>query len=474
MVLRLTPLFIGITLFCQTAIASNLMDIYHEAEEHDAELASAESSFFAQQEVVPQSRSALLPNVNFSTEHSNNRLEGNDINGTDRYDDTTHSVELRQALFRANSWFNLQNAQALSDQAESNYSAEQQDLIFRVADAYFSVLRAQDNLASSRSEETALQRQLDRAEQRFQVGLIAITDVHEAQAAFDIARVARIEDERDIDVSFEELEKLTARSYPFIASLSKEMGINPPSPNNRQTWVDSALQNNLSIIAAQYSVEAAQNNLSEQKSGHLPTIDLVASYNDNQNESFTNFSDTEGRSIGVELNLPLYQGGETSSRVRQAYYQLEQSQYDLELIRRTTLQDIRSLFRTVNTDVLSVAARQQAIISNRSALEATQAGYDVGTRDIVDVLNAQRSLYAAIRDHANARYDYVLDTLELHQTAGTLSPDHLEELNVYLTDVAVTGSGADLGEADELKADDAQQPDPEPQNTNPQNTDPQV
>ncbi|MCY1287692.1 Outer membrane protein TolC [compost metagenome] len=306
------------------------------------------------------------------------------------------------------------------------------------------MLRAQDNLASTKAEEAAFKRQLDQANERFDVGLSDKTDVLEAQAGYDTARANRIIAERNVDDAFQALVTLTNREYASLEGILHTLPIVVPAPNDAKAWVDTASQQNLNLQASNHAVDAAEETLRQRKAGHAPTLDAVASYQKGDNDSlgFSNNgstpgqppfgSDVEQRSIGLQLNIPIYSGGLTSSQVRESYQRLNQTEQQRESLRRSVVQNTRNFHRAVNTDVEQVKARKQSIISNQSALEATEIGYQVGTRNIVDVLDAQRQLYSSVRDYNNARYDYILDNLRLKQAAGTLSPADLEALAGFL------------------------------------------
>ncbi|WP_028241574.1 TolC family outer membrane protein [Stutzerimonas azotifigens] len=426
---------------------TDLISVYQAAVANDADLAAARAQYRAVQEVVPQARAGLLPQLAVGAETGRTRteLEVNRSDQTVSRSGTLYQASLSQPLFRADRWFQLQAAEAISEQAALQYSAAEQALIQNSAQAYFAVLRAQDNLAASRAEEAAFQRQLDQANERFDVGLSDRTDVLEAQAGFDTARANRLIAERRVADAFQALYTLTNREYAALEGIDHALPVLAPVPNDASAWVDTAAQQNLRLLASNQAVNAAEETIRQRKAGHAPTLDAVASYSrgDNDNLGFTNSAintqlgvrytgDVEQSSIGLQLNIPLYSGGLTSSQVREAFHQLTQAEQERESLRRQVVESTRNLHRAVNTDVEQVQARRQSIISSRSALEATEIGYQVGTRNIVDVLDAQRRLFAAVRDYNNARYDYILDNLQLKQVAGTLSPADLTELASYL------------------------------------------
>ena len=337
----------------------------------------------------------------------------------------------------------MKTAQADSEQAALELSATEQALILQSAEVYFAILRSQDNLAASQAEEQAFQRQYELARERFNVGLSDKTDVLQAQAAYDTARANRMQAEQQVADAFQALETLTDHQLHAVQGIRHELPVQPPRPNDAGAWVYRALADNLQLRAMDLALEAAQQDLRTRKAGHAPTLDAIAQYQKGDNDSLgfanrgmqgspTYNHHAEQAVIGLQLNIPLYTGGATSSRVRQGVHQLHNAEYSKEGLRRQTVQNARNLHRAVNTDVEQVQARKQSIISSQSAVEATQIGYEVGTRTIVDVLDAQRQLYAAVRNYNNARYDYILNHLRLQQTAGSLSPDSLKALNEYL------------------------------------------
>ncbi|MBA1264969.1 TolC family outer membrane protein [Stutzerimonas stutzeri] len=428
---------------------SDLVSVYRLAVENNADLAAARAQFEAIREAVPQARAGLLPNLRAGAELSDTRT-GVDTSAGSRTlsrSGTAYQATLSQPIFRADRWFQLQAAEAISEQAALEFSAAEQNLILQSALAYFAVLRAQDNLAAAKAEEAAFKRQLDQANERFEVGLSDRTDTLEAQAGFDTARANRMVAERQVEDAFQALYTLTNRNHVALEGIEHSLPVLPPMPNDASRWVDTAMQQNLTLLAVDQAVNAAGETLRQRRSGHAPTLDAVAAYRKGDNDSlgFANsgMSDVlpgypryngnvEQGSIGLQLNIPLYSGGMTSSQSRQAFHQLTEAEQRREGLRRQVVENTRNLHRAVNTDIEQVQARRQSILSNQSALEATEIGYQVGTRNIVDVLDTQRRLYAAVRNYNNARYDYILDNLRLKQAAGTLNPGDLQDLATYL------------------------------------------
>ncbi|MHB9801326.1 TolC family outer membrane protein [Pseudomonas sp. MT3] len=420
---------------------TDLISVYKDAVDNNADLAAAQADYLARKEAVPQARSGLLPQINAGANVGSTRTSLDEPNATLNRNNQVVQATLSQPLFRADRWFQLKAAENISEQAQLEFSSTQQALILQSAVTYFGVLRAQDNLAASKAEEAAFKRQLDQSNERFDVGLSDKTDVLESQASYDTARANRLVAEQQVDDAFQALVTLTNREYSSLEGILHSMPVVAPMPNDAKAWVDTSVQQNLALQASNYAVDAAEETLRQRKAGHLPTVDAVAQYQKGDNDAlgFTNSPGdphygkwVDQSSIGLQLNVPIYSGGLTSSQVREAYQRLNQSEQLRESQRRQVVQDARNQHRAVNTDVEQVKARRQAIISNQSSLEATEIGYQVGTRNIVDVLDAQRSLYSAVRDYNNTRYDYILDNLRLKQTAGTLAPSDLQALSGYL------------------------------------------
>ncbi|MFT0211745.1 TolC family outer membrane protein [Pseudomonas sp. F1_0610] len=436
---------------------SSLMDVYQLAVQNNADLAAAHANYKAQSEVVPQAKAGLLPQIGLgagiessrttvNTATSNMPLVGTvpGSKNTSNRNGHVYQASLSQPLFRLDRWYQLKAAKAVNEQATIELSAVEQSLILNSAEIYFAILRAQDNLATTKAEEKAFKRQFDQANEAFKVGLTDKTDVLQAQAAYDATRANRILAERMVKDGFEALTTLTNTELDAIEGIKHSLPVLAPVPNNAQQWVDTATQQNLQLQAINYAVDAASESVKQRKSGHAPSVDAVIQYRKGDNDAlgFTNSGspyaphfrgNAEQSSIGIQLTIPLYTGGMISSQVREGVYRLEYVEQQRESIRRQIVQNTRNYHRAVNTDVEQIQARKQAIISNQSAVEATQVGYDVGTRNIVDVLDAQRQLYASVRNYNDARYSYILNNLRLQQAAGTLSPNDLMALSSYLS-----------------------------------------
>lgn len=426
----------------QPVLAMDLVETYEKALSYDSGIASARASFEAQQASIDVSRSALLPQVNAYGDA--NYIDTESQNREDSYESYGYGVRLTQPLFRAGSWFEFETSKFESEAARADYNLAQQQLILDVASAYFNVLRSNDNLTTAQATEAAIQRQYEQARERYDVGLIAITEVFEARASYDASKSLRISAESDLDIAREQLARLTGEYTEELDNLRQEFPLTRPDPMNPNAWEDIALNQNWQIQSAMYQREASESTLKTAKAGHYPTLDLNASYGKTEvngleqsnavipGQGSVGGSTTEGV-IGLSLNVPLYMGGGTQAGVRRQRSLVDVAEQSLRTVRRDVRVNTRSLYRTVNTNIETVSSQEQTIVSRRSALDATRAGYDVGTRNIVEVLDAEQNYYIALRDFANARYDYIVNTLSLKQAAGTLSPQDLIDLNNWLS-----------------------------------------
>ncbi|PPK51776.1 TolC family outer membrane protein [Marinobacter persicus] len=435
---RLLPGLITL-LAAQPAFSLDLMETYEQALSYDSGIASAKAQLEAQRAATDVTKSTLLPLLSAFAEGNHTDFESRNGIGDDSYRSLSYGVQLTQPVFRAENWFRFDASQFQTDAAEAQYNLAQQQLMLDVSTAYFNVLRAQDTVATAQATEAAIQRQYEQAQERFDVGLIAITEVYEARASYDDAKSQRIAAENQLNVAKEQLARLTGDYPEDLDNLRQNFPLARPEPMNPNAWEATALKQNWSIQAALYELNASEANLKVAKSGHLPTLDLEASYGETD-YSGRSFASQGGEGtqavIGLSLNVPLYSGGGTQAGVRQQRSLVIAAEQDLKTVKRDVQVNTRSLFLTVNNNIETANALKQTIVSRRSALDATLAGYDVGTRNIVEVLDAQRAYYVALRDYANARYDYVVNTLQLKQAAGTLSPEDLLELNNWLSEGA--------------------------------------
>ncbi|SDL00655.1 outer membrane protein [Franzmannia pantelleriensis] len=431
------------------AHATDLLSVARDALANDAGLASARAELQRVGAGRDVERGGLLPQLTAGSSLTHNRTystqgrgaqvgdpggvgDGVVVDDEQDFNSLSLSLDASQALYDASRFAQLERAERLTDQQALSLEAAEQQLLFDVASAYFEILRAADILEARRAQETAISRQLEQAEERFEVGLTAITDVFEAQASFDLARAQRIAAENALQISFEALERLTDQRYASIDGLSDELPVEPPAPAERNAWVEMAMLNSPMLMMAEAGIEVARSDLDIARAGRLPSLEAFASYqySDTDRSGVSGYnSDSQ---LGLRASVPLYTGGTTSAQIRQNTFGLEVSQYDFEAQRRDTVQQVRSLYTQVSNEVETVEARRQAIASNQSALDATRSGYEVGTRNIVDVLNAEQNLFNAIADYAEARYDYVLGLLELRQQSGTLDGEAIQGVNQWL------------------------------------------
>jgi len=436
------------------ASAADLSTIYEQAASNDPEVASARASREADDYNVMIARGALLPKaqLDYKITEVETELEldsGIDIyycgvSGPDalqcgraqsgstdnNYRQNQLSVSASMPLLNLNSWYTYQAARSGNAGSDLTLQLAEQQLLLRTAEAYFDVLRSQDNLSTAKAEEKAVKRSLEQTKQRYDVGLIAITEVYEAQAGYDLSYVNLLGQEAALEISYEAIENLTGERYESVAPLLEKVSMEMPEPTDVNEWVDSGLGKYPGILLAESGREAVRLQRNAARSNHMPTVDLIASYTDSRQDSMETGSTTTA--VGVQISVPLLAGGSLYGQSKQAALNYAAADYDLEKQRRDVKQNIRSLYHKVRTDVLNIKARKQAIKSAKSALDATETGYKVGTRNIVEVLDAQRNLYQAQRDYANARYDYIINLLNLKFFAGTLNEQDIQMLNTWL------------------------------------------
>lgn len=435
----------GLSSFCCALVfaahplhAETLKDIYLQALENDHTFKVAQANRDAGLENKNLGRAALLPQINANGSWDKTDLEtkvGSNQRPAGQYDleGSSYGASLQQSIIDLSNWHNYARGKALANTAQAEFAVAEQNLILRTANAYFDALRAVDNLATAKAEEDALSHQLEQTKQRFAVGLTAITEVHEAQAAFDSATANRLVADGNLGIAFEALEVLTGQSYTSLSPLLNDFPVQPPQPAAREEWVAMALENNARLKATSFAADSAEAAAKAAKSAHLPTLSGALTYGHSEQdmERFT-IEDQDAATVRLDLSVPLFSGGGVSATRRQAYSQYLSAREQHLQAQRDTVQDARTNHLAVLTTAATVKARKQAITSSRSALEATQAGYDVGTRDLVDVLNAQRNLYSAQRDYYNALYTYVVATLQLKQAAGVLVDADISELDQWL------------------------------------------
>lgn len=420
------------------ARSADLLQIYDLAVQSDPLLKQAEANLYAIREVKPQAKALLLPNIGIAGEvnYNNIRTSGHTVLGgfdqADSYVDGSINPKITQAVYHRANWIQLQQTDNTIAQAEAQYRSAQIDLMERTTSAYLAVLRAADAVRVSEALVRANERQLEQSKQRFEVGLVAITDVNESQAAYDLSRANLILAQNALDNAWEALRTIVGPIKVPLSRLGEKLPLNPPEPNDINQWVEAALKGNYNIIAATEAAEAAKKSIEIQRSGHYPTVDAVAGYTWTRSAAEFN-TDLDGAFVGLQVSVPIYQGGAVDSRTRQAGYQYSAAQDQLDEQRRTVTQQVKDAFRGIISSISDVKARQAAVVSARSNLESTQAGLEVGTRTQVDVLNAQKALFQAEYDYLSSRYDYLNNGVKLHQATSTLSRDVLAKGNAWLT-----------------------------------------
>lgn len=429
---KLLPLFISAALgsLSSSVWADTLTEIYNQAKENDPQLLSSAAQRDAAFEAVTSSRGDLLPQINLTAGYNINR---SDID-TRESDKLTAGISFSQQLYQRSSWVSLDTAEKNARKADSAYAATQQGLILRVAQAYFEVLRAKDNLAFVRAEKVAVARQLEQTKQRFEVGLSAITDVHDAQAQYDGVLADEVLAKNSLTNSYETLREITGQEHSDLSVLDTNRFSASKTTQPIDALLEEAQQKNLSLLTARIAQDVAKDNISLASSGHLPslTLDGGYKYGDESNDNSNSQGDYNDFNVGINLNVPLYTGGKTTSKTKQAEFAYVAASQDLEQTYRSVVKDVRAFNNNINASIGALRAYEQSVISAKSALEATEAGFDVGTRTIVDVLDSTRRLYDANKNLSNARYDYVLSVLQLRQAVGILSEQDILDINAGL------------------------------------------
>jgi outer membrane protein len=446
-------------LACSAAQAADLLEVYQRAVQNDPLIREAEANRLASRESKPRALGALLPQIDASGVIGQSDQEGSQtflsrggldpnappiVNTTDQETDadfTQYRLQLTQTVFRWDQWKALQQANSQVAQAEADYAAAQQDLMLRSAQRYFDVLAAEDTLQSVTTARDAISRQLEQANKRFEVGLIAITDVQEAKAAFDNANAVVIQSKRNLATAHELLRELTGDPFHVLAKLSESMPLKTPDPENEDQWVKTAMEQNLALTSSRLAAEIARDTISIRRSGHFPSLDLVLSRVGNDfdatqiNDGVEGPADSDNTDdqISLQLLFPIYSGGTVQSGVREAVYLHRAARERLERTARETERATRDAYLGVLSELSRVQALRQALESSRTALQATEAGYEVGTRTAVDVLDSRRRLAEAETNYARSRYDYLINVVRLKLAAGILKQDDVVEINQWLT-----------------------------------------
>jgi outer membrane protein len=464
MMSRLLVLALGMLVAAHSASAEDLKGVYERALANDPQIREADALRRAARESRPQAWAAILPQLSGSASKTKSdttstgqfpqeqRLpDGQTVvlnflsasvaePETDRW-----SLDLRQSLISWDNWVAIKRASRQVAQAEADFQAAEQQLILRVSEAYFNVLAAQDAVEAQSSAFDAISRQLEQAEKRFEVGLIAITDVQEAKAARDSAAAAVIAAKRQLASAEELLREITAEKYTVLSKPGDAMPLKTPDPADEAQWVERSMEQNLALISSRLAADIARDNVRAAFGGHLPELDLVASKSKVETSSAINFvsgnvgtrlSDTEDESYTLQVTMPLFSGGAAQSRVRQSEFQWRAARERLTRVSRQTERQARDAYLGVISEISRVNALRQALESSQTALKATEAGYEVGTRTAVDVLEGRRSLAVAQTNYSRSRYDYILNVMRLRLASGTLDRATLEEVNGWLSSTA--------------------------------------
>ena len=430
--MQLKPLILALALTLPAAsLAANLSDVFRDAQAYDAQYASARAALLAGQEKSVQGRAGLLPNVNVG-----GNLRYNDVSGelrNDSFDSNQLGIRASQPVYRKQNMMQYEQSKEQVKIAEVQFKAAEQDLILRVAQAYFDVLQSQDNIAFINAQKAAITEQLASAKRNFEVGTATITDTHEAQARYDLAVAQEIAEQNSLNIRLRALEKLIGKPAGSLDTLA-ESKLLKTEPGGIDEWANRAAEGNLQAEIQRIAKIIADQEVKRNRAGHYPTLDAVASYSIDNNQSFGTVQiDTRTGIVGLELNLPIYQGGLTSSLVREAVANQEKARQDLEAATRDASLQARQAWLNVNSGVARVRALEQALTSTKAQLDSTKLGLQVGVRTSLDVLDAEQQVLSARRDLAGARYAYLLAGLSLKAAVGSLSPADLAQIDQYLT-----------------------------------------
>ncbi len=435
--MRIRPLTLAVlaAATCTAASAADLVSVYNDALAYDAQFAAARAQRLADDEKLVQGRAGLLPVIGASANSTYNQVETRQpVSRDSNFNSNGYSLQLTQPLFRWQNWVAYKQGELQVALAEAQYQQARQDLIVRVAQAYFDVLVAEEALASLEAQKKAAAEQLELAKKSFEVGTVTITDVHEAQSRYDLAVAQEIAAQSDLEVRRQVLTQVTGKPQGALEALTKEAQLPQPEPADITAWSSSAEQNAYAVQAAQTALEIAAREVERNRAGHYPTVDLVATHGRNKAFIASNGfnSDSTTSTLGLQLNVPLYQGGAVSSRERETAALQVKARADLDNARRSAVLAAQQSYLGVSSGLAQVKALEAAQVSSQSALDANRLGYEVGVRINIDVLNALQQVYATRRDLARARYDTLLAQLRLKAAAGSLSAADLEAVNALL------------------------------------------
>jgi len=422
------------------ANGADLLEVYRMAQTADAQYAAARAAWSAGQEKLPQGLSGLLPSatVSASSQYNDRETRSRDpatATTTSQFNSNAASISVTQPLYRPQNFTAYDQAKSQVVQSDAVFAQAAQDLLLRVAQAYFDVLLAQDTIVFAQAQLVAIGRQLEQAKRNFEVGTATITDTHEAQSRYDLTVSLEITAKNDLEIRKRFLELIISRPAPGLSPLGPRFSPSFPEPNNPVAWVDDAGVNNLQVRASQAGLDFATKEVERNRAGHRPTLDAFATYTDSGSGAGTvgiAGVDTKTGVVGVQLAIPIYQGGLTSSRVREALANEEKARQDLENARRTAQLTAQQTFLGVASGVSQVKALEAALVSSQSSLDSTRLGQEVGVRTLIDVLNAQQQLSQTRRDLAQAKYNYILSLLRLKAAAGQLTEQDVALVNGWL------------------------------------------
>ena len=441
--LKLLTLALALSAFPLAGHSEDLLDAYREARANDPVLSQAEATRLATGEGVDQARALMLPQINGSYGLQQQSAGSNLGNGSVTNSNIGHSrtrdltATLTQSIVDLSQWANLSAAKSAARSQDATYEAAAQNLYVRVTTAYFGVLTSQDALIFAKASEDSFKQAFDQADQRFKVGLSAITDVYQAKSEYELAKAQTVAAQNTLNDAKEALTQITGKPVGELKKLREDLPLTPPNPADPNAWVQAAVQSNATIHASQYSVEAAEHDIDAARAGHLPTINASVSrgkdttwlehgnYNVPGNGAY-------GTTVGVSVSIPIFSGGATQSRVRQSIYQRDEAQDSLESTRRQVVRDTLNFYRSVAAGISQVEANKASVESGQKALEATRAGFDVGTQTMLNVLNAIQTLTQAESSYSQSRHQLVLDQLQLKQSAGSIDVKDVELVNAML------------------------------------------
>jgi outer membrane protein len=436
---RLLALFSLFLAPLSSALGADLLEIYRLAQSADTQYAAARAAWAASQEKLPQGLAGLLPsatvnvNVQNSERDTRSATTGTVVPGRSS---SSASASVNQPLYRPQSYAAYEQSKTQVAQADAVLAQAAQDLILRVAQAYFDVLLAQDTVAFAQAQLTAIGQQLEQAKRNFEVGTATITDTHEAQSRYDLTTSVEIAARNDLEIRKRQLELLIGRAAPGLSPLGTRFALRQPAPDNMERWALDALENNLQVRINREGLNFAAQEIGRNRAGHLPTVDAFATYSDQNNNSSSvglpGLGTDNNRVVGVQLAIPLYRGGFTSSLVREAVANEDRARQDLENARRNAELTARQTFLGVTSGIAQVRALEAALVSSQSSLDSTRLGQEVGVRTQIDVLNAQQQLSQTRRDLAQAKYNYILALLRLRSSAGRLTEQDLGTVNEWL------------------------------------------